>query len=135
MPTDNGAALWLFGAPHGPADPETGLPTIDVDPALAEALTAAGWRRDPANVEDSYVEGQWILDHVGPDGQPVVPLCWSIEPHGHHRGIILHRGNVCDDDALTISPSSDPDAGPLPARVVMATVNAYIRHETPRTKR
>lgn len=110
----------FFGAPWGDPDPETGLPTVEVNPPIAAALTAAGWHRDPANIEDMYVEGDWVLDNVGTGP---IPRAYSIEPSGHHRSVIVHRGPVCDSPVFTINQNSPT---PVPAPVVLAAVTALI---------
>lgn len=110
----------FFGAPFGDPDPETGLPTVEVNPPIAAALTAAGWLRDPANIEDEYVEGDWVV-HVG-------TRAYSIEPSGHHRSVIVHRGPVCDSAVFTINQNSPT---PIPAAVVVAAVNALIADDRP----
>lgn len=111
----------LFGAPHGPDDPETGLPTIEVTPDLAVALTAAGWHRDPANIEGQYVEGDWVINNVTGPG-PVL-RSYSIEPSGHHRSVIVHRGPVCDCPVFAINVQG---GDPLNPSVVLAAVTALI---------
>lgn len=113
----------LWGAPHGDPDPETGLPTVEVTPRIAEALAAAGWHRDPANIEGEYVEGDWVLDNVG-----AVPRAYSIEPSGHHRSVIVHRGPVCDSPVFAINQQGTTPVSPA---VVLAAVNALIADDTP----
>jgi hypothetical protein len=86
-------------------------------------LEAAGWYRVPWTVNDSHVEGRWVLSFDDADGVAMAGPSHSVAPSGHQRSVVLHRGGHCDGPVFSINVTT-PE--PVNARAAMAAIRAQV---------